>query len=126
MTLPTVEQYFSQFAETGKIWPGPGLEVRLRNTNKQRVMLVLPGYSEGYYLVWASGAGCWTIRGSYFDCEAAQNEKDIIAVYEDGELVASNEPAANTLGIKVVLDENLPPGAVMLHDSETLETVVGK
>jgi hypothetical protein len=63
MTLPTVAEYFAQYAEKGHIFPAPGLRVRLRNGKKVSILMVKPKYSRNLYPVCSRGSGYWRLDG---------------------------------------------------------------
>jgi hypothetical protein len=109
--IDTVEEFFSQFKEEGKIWPD-GLLVKLRNGNFEKVFAVLPSasYDEPDYYIQtgmrhlvvigttysAIFPWTWKINGAYFDpCDEDDDrefyyKKDIVEIYS-GKLLAKTE-----------------------------------
>lgn len=110
--IETVEEFFSQFKEEGKIWPD-GLLVKLRNGNFEKVFAVLPSssYDEPDYYIQTGmrhlavigtvySAICpwtWAINGRYFNANEEDVDdrkkfykKDIVEIYS-GKLLAKTE-----------------------------------
>lgn len=110
--IDTVEEFFSQFKEEGKIWPD-GLLVKLRDGSFERVFTVMPitSYDEpdqeghnGWFHLAVIGtvysAICpwtWAINGRYFNANEEDVDdrkkfykKDIVEIYS-GKLLAKTE-----------------------------------
>jgi hypothetical protein len=43
--LPTVAEFFAQYAEKGHVWPEPGLRALLRNNLEGKVCVILSSYA---------------------------------------------------------------------------------
>jgi hypothetical protein len=88
--LETVEQFFSQFKEEGKIWPD-GLVVKLRNGSLDKVFAVMPDDSlsspQGInqqvigFIHCECSPTTWGLNGYLFDDDDHRPETDIVKIY---------------------------------------------
>lgn len=83
--LPTVAEFFAQYAEKGVIFPAEGLWVKCRDGDLKQVTAVLPEYHENEYeRIVPNGIGWgWYIRGRPNPPHTRRHhDKDIIAVLD--------------------------------------------
>lgn len=96
--MKTVEEFFSQFVEEGKVWRD-GLLVKTRNNSLDKVFAVLPmgavkPESIPYFVVGSanvdSGLTTWNLNGAFSDDGEFGSHWDIVEIYS-GELLAKTE-----------------------------------
>jgi hypothetical protein len=98
MTLPTVAEYFAQYAEKGHIFPAPGLTVRLRHGSEDDVMMIAPAYSDSTLRIYNDyGYKRWDIQGNAFTFEVndwildLEPNYDITAILDESGNVVAGE-----------------------------------
>jgi hypothetical protein len=98
MTIPSVKDFFAQYAEKGHIFPAPGLRVRLRNRIGDDVMMISPQYAESELRIYGDNGGArWGIGGRGFGIAKhewilrANPDYDIIAILDESGNVVAGE-----------------------------------
>lgn len=97
--LPTVAEFFAQYAEKGHIFPDGGLKVRFHDGDEGLIMLIEPSHA-----VWEQSivnnysARLWRIDGTYRIARKHKSRRpqphdcDIIAVLDDaGNVIAGRK-----------------------------------
>lgn len=87
-SLPTVAEFFAQYAEQGHIFPDGGLKVKWRDGEEDTIVLIFPAYVGSPHPIQAICLGTrWRIDGNYLF--NGPFHADIIAVLDDaGEVIA--------------------------------------
>lgn len=87
-SIPSVEEFFADYADEGHVFKEPGLKVQLRDGGiEAMICAVLPKYDEGrYHIIGADD--CWFIDGNAYNNIGVPHSKDIIAILDGDKVIA--------------------------------------
>lgn len=92
MTLPSVKDFFAQYAHGGYIFPAPGLRVRTRDGAVMFLSFIAPSYTKHMETFPIRGvkAHYWTLEGKYQN-NGAKSTYDITAILDESGNVIAGE-----------------------------------